>query len=527
MEIKVDFTKVTNLFKKEIPKSEIAAMSEKVNIDEFFENMTHYYSPSELIRKLGGIRKFKNLTKDEDIYAAIEKRLAALIDTKLTFVGKDKTLVQFYTDQICPHEDQLKEDFWWTIFNGYGLEQIIYNEDGEKSIEGFEREEFWRVEPTRDLLHARVKFTSNLALSDKVLPWGKWVVTTYQATKANPKGEPMAERLIHPWLFKCQGWDYWMDFAKRFANGFLHAKITDTKKIEEFRQKLEKAGKSSILVTDNNSNISMIQASRESSLYTSLDDKTVAKIQRIILGETLTSGTAEAGSAGAAGIHNDVRLEKTRADIKFVEKAINQIVEKTAAVFGFKGELPKAVIIYDPGLNTELALRDTALDGLGVRFNKEYFEKTYNLNGDQFEVIDKDANQGGFGFNAPKHSFLKMKDLVDYLGLNKFSKCGHNKLKLAQDPIINRKANRSYNEKEELVQLMRRIGNAPISNEDLMAAIKISKTEKELDENLAKLFDQKNNEFSEQLTQAFYNAAAKGALTGNPKTLKSDEIEND
>lgn len=515
---------IKNTFKKDIPPSEISAMFEKVDIDMLFENMSFYYNPSELIRELGGIRKLPTLLKDTDIYAAVDKRLAALLDTKLTIVGNDKALVKFYTEQLEKHEDQLKEDFWWSIFYGYGVEQIIYDPKGKKEISGFEREQFWRFDVMPNLIQAKVKVTSNPAFLDKVLPWGKWVVTTHKATKFNTRGEAMAERLIQPWIFKCSGWDYWMDFAKRFANGFLHAKITDPKKIDEFRKKLEIAGKSSILVTDSQSNISMIQASRDSSLYALIDDKTTAKIQRVILGETLSSGTAEAGSAGAAGVHNDVRLEKTRADIKFVEKAINQIIDQSYAVFGFTGEKPRAKIIYDPGLNDDLALRDQTLYGIGVRFNETYFQKNYGLEENEFEVVDQSAS--AFPFSQKKKTFLKPVDLSAYLGAEKF-KCGHNKLNLATDPEINRKGNRSYNEKEELVQLMNRIADAPLPIEDLFAAIKISKNEKELDENLAKLFDQRNNQFSEDLTMVLYNAAVKGALLANPRKLKADEVDNE
>ena len=101
----------------------------------------------------------------------------------------------------------------------------------------------------------------------------------------------MFERLIMPWIFKCNGWDLWIDFAKRFANGFMHGKVEDAGQITEFRKVLEKAAKSSTVVTDKNTELSLIQASRDSSIYDMLDSKTVAKIQKVILGETLTSDT--------------------------------------------------------------------------------------------------------------------------------------------------------------------------------------------------------------------------------------------
>lgn len=510
-------------FKKEIKSSEIAAMYEKVNIDQFFDTLSYYYNPSELIRELGGVRKLPNLLKDTDIYAAVDKRLSALLDTKLVFEGSDQGLVDFFTDQIVPHEDQLKEDFWFTIFYGHGVEQIIYDPKGTKNVLRFEREDFWRFTIQPNLYEAKVKITSNPDLIDKVLPWGKWVVTSHKATKSNPNGEALAERLIQPWIFKCSGWDYWMDFSKRFANGFLHAKIEDKNMIEEFRTKLESAGKASILVTDKGSDVTMIQASRDSSLYSLIDDKTVAKIQRTILGETLTSNMEERGSSGAAGIHNDVRLEKTRADIKFVEKAINETVKQIAAVFQIQGKLPAARLIYDPGLNMELATRDQTLSGIGVKFSKKYFENSYGLQDNDFEV---DHNSGGgFPFAQKKRTFLKPEDVKEFLGEIDHKCIGHHKTKLGAQE--NRKANRSYNEKEELTQYLNRAVDGPLDMDDLIAAIEVSNNSKELDENLLKLFDQRNNNFVEDMTKVLYKAASMGARLGNPKRLNSDEVEDE
>lgn len=511
-------------FKKEIKKSEISAMLEKVNIDTFFDNLAHYYRPSELVRQLGGRRRFNHLLKDDDIYSCVDKRLAALQDTKLKFEGGDQFLVDFYSQQITPHEDQLKTDFWFTIYNGTGVEQIIYDPTGAKNIVGFEREQFWRFKVQPNLIEAKVEATSNSDLLGKILPWGKWVVTTYGATKENVFGEPLAEKLIQPWIFKCTGWDLWLDFAKRFSNGFLYAKVEDSDMIEEFREKLEIAGKSSILVTSKVDDVQMIQASRDSSIYSLIDDKTVAKIQRLILGETLSSSMLDRGSSGAAQVHNEVRLEKTRADIKFVEAAINQIVEQTAAVFGFSGELPKAKLIYDPGLNADLASRDATLNSIGVKFTKKYFETNYGLMDDDFTVDH--SSGGGFPFSQKKRTFLSPEDVKGFLGpIDKT--CSHGKLNLASDASVARKANRSYNEKEEIVQLLNRIDSPPLDMSELIAAINISKNSKELDENLSKLFDQKNNDFSEVLSMALYNAASRGAMLGNPKRLTKDEINEE
>ena len=63
--------------------------------------------------------------------------------------------------------------------------------------------------------------------------------------------------------------------------------------------------------------------------------------------------------------------------------------------------------------------------------------------------------------------------------------------------------------------------------DDLIAAIEVSNNSKELDENLLKLFDQRNNNFVEDMTKVLYKAASMGARLGNPKRLNSDEVEDE
>lgn len=512
------FDKFADLFKKEVPAHEAEAIFNRLNVDEFFSYLNNLYNPSELIEKMGGLENIDKLYKDPEIYAAIDKRMAALLDTRLVLDGGP--YLQFFQDQIIPHERQLKQDFWWTVFNGYGVEQIIYKEDRSGEIEGFQKEEFWRFAPLPDLIHVKVQYTSSPNLMNKVLPYGKWVLTTNNGTYFNPTGDVMAERLIQPWLFRCTAWDLWIDFAKKFSQGFMHGKVQDQKSVKDFRAKLEKAAKGAIIVTDKNSELNLIQPSRDTSIYNTIDDKTIASIKKVILGETQTSDVS-GGTYASSYIHNEVRLEKTRADINLVEDAINKVIEQIAAVNGLTGELPRATLIYDPGLNKELADRDAVLYTQGVRFNKKYYENSYGLKDDEFDITEETTPSF---FNQQKKSlFLNPDDLKNYLELDK--QCSHGKSSIKLAPSINRKKNKSDQEKEEVVGLLNRNGRSPIDIDDLTNAILTSKDSKDLDNKLNALFYQDSPEFIDLLTNSLYYTAAKGARLGNPKKVKPDEDE--
>lgn len=510
----------SDLFKKkEIEETEFNALFQRINVEQFFNNLNNLWYPGELIRKIGGYNKLEILYKDHDIYSAIDKRLAALVTTRMVIEGDDQSLVDFFEEQLRPHELQLKKDFWWTIYNGWGVEQIIYNEDRSGKVDSFQREDFWRFEPQRDLNHAKLIWTDNNEWRNKIVPYGKYVVTTNNGTASNPFGDAMAERLITPWIFKCNGWDLWMDFAKRFANGFMHAKIDDMTKKNEVRKSLEKAGKSSIVVTDKNSELIMIQASRDSSIYTSIEDKTVRAIQKVILGETQTSDMAERGSSGSAGVQNEVRQEKTWADIELVQKALNETVYQIALVNGFNlDNLPVVTLEWDPDFSIEQAARDNALYNMGVRFTPKYYKKTYGLADDEYTIVEP-VTASPFGFKARgKTSFLSPDDMKKFLGSVNEHNC-----RVHMDASTSRKATRQQGEKEDLVSLLMRNGAAPLDPGDLVSAITSSKNQKELDEKLNALFDTRNNAFADLLTEGLYYAAARGAMLGNPETVKDEE----
>ena len=512
--------KFPGLFKRELPSTEVEALFSRLDVDQFFTRLNNLWNPGELISKIGGHRNLDLLYKDAEIYAAIDKRIAALLDTKLVLEGPDENLVKFHMEQLQPHEQQLKQDFWWTVYNGWGVEQIIYDPNRSCKVIGFQREDFWRFEPLQDLIHVKLVYTTNMSNLNRVMPYGKWVLTTNNGTYSNPMGDPMAERLIQPWIFRCNAWDLWMDFAKRFANGFMHAQIDDVTKKDEVRLALEKAGKSAIIVTDKNSTLSMIQPSRDSSLYSTIDDKTIASMQKVILGETQTSDMQVRGSSASAGVHNEVRLEKTRADIKLVEKAINETIMQIGAVCGQDPlKLPKAKLIYDPGLNAELAERDSVLVTTGVKFTKKYFENNYGLKEDEFEIVDTTVQGNGLFKPQKKSLFLSPSEVKEYIGAAE--KC-HDCRSIELAPNVARKETRQSDEKEETVAFLNRNATPPINIEDVLAAITLSTNRKELDENLTALFDNRSTEFEDILTDTLYYNASQGALFGNPEKVETE-----
>lgn len=510
------------LYKREVDKSKFESLFKRIDVDNFFKNLSFYVDPDELALKIGDRKILNKLTYDGEIYAAIDKRQVALLTTKLTLKSDSLEVQKFMEDQILPFERQLKQDFWWAIPYGYNVEQIIYNEDRSGRVAGFQKEEFWRFQPMPDLIHVKLRYGSLNVPSNEIMDYGKFVLTVNNGTAHNPRGDAMFSRLYLPWLFKCNDWDLWMKFAERYALGFLHGKTPNPDDVDSLRAALELARKGSVLATTSNDEISYIQPSRDSSMFDIIDQKTTDLFYRVILGETQTSIMAARGSSASAEIQNDVRLEKTLNDINIVERSIEETMRQIAAVNGIDpAVVPTANLIYEQGLETQRASRDQILATTNqVRFTKKYFIDNYGFEADEIEIVEPAPPSPSSFFSTEKKSlFLTNRESIEYIGLDGCLECGGVKeLKYAP-------GDKELSQREDIVAFLNRNQGQPLDMNLVISSIMTADNEKELDKNLLSLFEEDDPQFSDVFTQAAYYGAALGARQGNPRKLKPNEVE--
>lgn len=410
---------VDKLYKREVNKSDFASYFKRIDLDNFFNNLSYHIDPNELIMKIGDRRVLQKLYYDGEIYAAIDKRITALASTKLVLDGPDESVVKFFEEQLYPHERKLKQYLWWTVPYGYSVIQIIYNPDRSGNIDGFQQEEFWRFEPMIDGVHVKLNSSSNVELNGQILDYGRWVLTVNNGSRTNPKGDAMFSRLYLPWLFKCNSDDLLMKFMERYALGFLIGQTPDGEDVDELLKVLEAAAKGAAVAVTTQDTVQYLQPSRDSSMFSAVDQKVNNLFYRVILGETQTSNLSGSGSYASASIHNEIRLEKTLNDINLVEGGIEEVMRQIADVNGIDPALvPTANLIYDKGLEIDRAARDASIAATGqVQFTKKYFVNQYGFEEDEIEIVEKPdpVASGGWFNKKEKSSFLSAADINDYL----------------------------------------------------------------------------------------------------------------
>lgn len=479
------------LYEREVPDEDspkFAQIFERQDFESMIHGINHHLEFERRVNKISHRRDLEVIYQhDIEIYSAWDKRTQAVKNTHLKLESESNELKTFFENQIMPYEDQLKEDFLWAVPYGYNVEQIIYKEDRSGEVEGFQRENFWRFEPQKDGIHVILKnsgssfFMNNL---NEFMPYGKWVLTTHKGSAVKPAGESLFARLYLPWLWRCSGMDEWVRFAEKHGRGFLIGTTPSADDVHALQEAIDNAVKGAGFAVAEGTNLQYLQTTSQGDLYKKLDDQLVNMMLRAILGETQTSKMEERGSSASTGVHNEVRIEKTKADCKLIEKSINETIRQIAAVNEIEGDLPKARIHLGQGLENERAERDIKLKTTGVKFKKDYFVKNYGLKEEEFEIVEDESPLGGL-FKGDKGL-----DFAEALPKQEFG----------LDYI------------EEVIELLEKQNLSPMKDSLIFKMVKEATSYEDLREKTGKLFeDADDSEFVDTLSKALYHMAIVGA----------------
>ncbi|TCB74168.1 DUF935 family protein [Acinetobacter sp. ANC 4173] len=114
-----------------------------------------------------------------------------------------------------------------------------------------------------------------------------------------------------------------------------------------------------------------------SSAFESFDKKIERSIQKLVLGQTLTSGTDGAGSRALGEVHLEVQNNKVDADIRMITSTIQAMIDAICALNNWERHI--IVIGDEKSLNAPKADRDVKLKNAGANLTNQYFQREYGL----------------------------------------------------------------------------------------------------------------------------------------------------
>jgi phage gp29-like protein len=361
-------------------------------VTQLYHSLRIMPDPDEVLRKAGLTRAaLRKLEYDDEIAQAVETRRDAAINTPWRLEGGNKMAAGFITDEISRHVDDLFAGVWNARPYGYSVTQTVYSKGARVGLAWVREMPFEHYFPQRD---GTVLYRPEASGEAVQILAEKYLVPVVRPTYRNPYGEPLLSRLYWLWFFRTHGWQYWVQWLEQFGAPFLVGRTnatmmdsaTNTKSVDALAQLLDKTRRGSAIAVDKDTEIDSIDATGTGEQFKSFDQATTRQIVKVILGQTLTSDVGPTGGNRALGqVHDEVRQDKRRADIKLLAAQGQILVNRLHEINGFSGDVPQFVMEDEKGLQTDRATRDASLVKSRVlKFTRAYLEDRYDFEPDDF-----------------------------------------------------------------------------------------------------------------------------------------------
>ena len=375
----------------------------------------------EVLRKAGITRhRLKVMMYDDEIYQCVEKRQDKLESAPWRLEPADTTAAQILNDH-------LRE--WWSDivigaqnarWYGYSVLEAVYNENalhvngdtitpfiglewiGEKPMQWYE--------PKNDGRLILLQNFSKSRLDEECNQHFKHFLTRCKPTYENPYGEALLSRLYWVWFFKNNGFKMWAKFVEQFGMPMLVGKSSIGKN-DDMRDALLRAHASRVLAVSASDTIEVtasgVNSGNASGTYDTFDKNLERRIQKVVLGQTLTSGTDGAGSRALGDVHMEVQNSKYKADIRMILPTIQAILNALCDLN--RWERHRIIIGEEKSLEGPKADRDVKLKNAGANLTPQYFQREYGLEeGDIAESAQIPPKQ----FSALPHQAFSFKASV-------------------------------------------------------------------------------------------------------------------
>ncbi|MCK4100828.1 phage portal protein family protein [Acinetobacter radioresistens] len=460
-------------------------------VTQFLVNFGKQPDTDEVLRKAGITRhRLRVLLDDDEIAQVVETRIDALLATPLRIEPGDTKEAEMLNLVLKEWFHEIATGAMSALFFGYSVQEAVYEVKpegyvglqwiGEKPMQWFEPKNDGRLIYRQDGINGEHEV-------DQVF---KFFLTRRKASYEQPYGKALLATLYWLFFFKQNGFKFWAKFLERFGTPILLGKCKDTE-TDDMSKALLNAHAQSVLSIDIEDDVQILSApgtnGSAGAAFEAFNNQLIRQIQKVVLGQTLTSSTDGKGSYSLGQVHENVRMDKLKSDIRLVTPTLQAVVNALCALNGWGeyevmlGEKPKP-------LNKEQAERDVHLKNAGANLSDDYFIREYGLQeGDLKSVTD--LNQPDLQFKALPHKAFSF-------------------------AATTRKLSPEQQEVEELTDAQRNI--ELLSNDQVNELLQKSETPEELAFHLIQLMPEANqSQFTANLERALYAGDVLGYMTAS------------
>ena len=375
--------------------------------DRFLSYATSTIDPDEVLRRAGLNRTaLRGLEYDDEISQAMEQRFDTLMARGWTLTSPNATVKKGEdnkTDEVDPnalavtHElnkvfHELVSGLHPAIGFGYSVVEMVYRAPYEKAP-GDTLEFGLKAAVAVPFEYFDFK---DMTLWHRYPEWKpvdprKFLWAVRRQSYRNQRGEALYSRLYWVWFFRTHGWQFWMKYLERCGVPFLIGK-TEAADKNQAAQALFNAVQNAVLAIGPNDEVEALDFGRNPEIFTKFEEAIVRRIQKLVLGQTLTSGIdGGSGNKALGEVHERVTERKVNGDIAMIIKPIQQVVDILCAMNGIE----RLIFSFNPParVNGEQATRDVALKNAGivVEFSPGYLQRSYGFKPEEIIAGDKDT----------------------------------------------------------------------------------------------------------------------------------------
>lgn len=360
--------------------------------DRVLAYLTSVPDPDLMLQKAGIERQhLRFLELDDEVAQCVETRKDAVLAVPRRLEPNQTRASKWLMLTMEPHLDTILQAVSSAVFYGYSVLEITYRLDAGRTVIDRVDErniEWFRIHPTLGWRY--FPNDGSGGLDGIELDPRKFFITIRHPTTRNPYGESLLSRLWFPVTWRREGWQMWLKFLETFGQPIVIGRVFD---FNGFVTAMQKQGVRSVIGWQGRADdsVTTITASHPGE-FERLEMALTKRVQKLILGQTLTSEVGSTGSYAAAKVHNEVRHDKTLADSRLAVHTIQRIVDVLADLNG----LPRHqfVMADDVGLESERAVRDAALvpvlQASGLKLTQNYFEDRYDYRSEDLATVETD-----------------------------------------------------------------------------------------------------------------------------------------
>lgn len=364
-----------------------------------FYKLSKQLDLDETLRK-AGIRRHRLaiLLDDDEIGQAVETRIDALLATPFRIVPSDTPEAILLMQEIKKWFAEIASGAINALLFGYSVLEAVYDQvdDGQIGLNWIGEKPMEWFEPKNDgRLIYRQDESGKESEVDQIF---KFFLTQRKASYKQPYGKALLTVVYWLDFFRKNGFKFWAKFLERFGTPILKGKCKNSEP-DDMNQALLNAHAQSVISIDAEDEVEILAVTSSGNAgasFEAFNNTIIRQIQKVILGQTLTSGTDGTGSRALGEVHDNVRKDKLNADIRLVTPTFQAIVNALCTLNGW-GKHEIILGEKSKQLNKDQAERDVKLKDAGAVFTNQYFIREYGLqDGDLAEPLPSQTPQPQF-----------------------------------------------------------------------------------------------------------------------------------